>query len=107
MKKFLGTTLAIAALAILGACSSGVEEVSPDAESTIEPGQTETYVEPEVEEPGVMEDADKAVDDMVPAEDKAVDDMAPEVEGTEEFSDEVPADPSLDAPVEGEGDAAN
>lgn len=108
MTKFLGTTLAIAALAILGACSSGVDEVSPDAESTVEPDQTETYVEPATEEPGAMEDADKAADEMAPAEDKSADEMAPEAEGTmEEPSDEAPADSSADAPVEGEGGAAN
>lgn len=108
MKKFLGTTLAVAALAILGACSSGVETTSPDAESTVEPGQTETYVEPATEEPAATDEADKAADEMAPAEDKAADEMAPEAEGKmEEPSDAAPADSSADAPANGEGGTAN
>jgi ABC-type glycerol-3-phosphate transport system substrate-binding protein len=95
MKKFLGTTVAIAALAVLGACSTGVEEqTAPDAGTTVVP-ETETYVEPGTEAPEAMEEPS--------ADDKTGEEMAP-VEGTEgvmeEPSEDVPADATEEAPAE-------
>jgi hypothetical protein len=99
MKKILATTLAIASVAVLGACSNEVEtEATPgvDPAAEVEPGaQIETYVEPGADAVGEEGAADKANDPMAPE-----DATEPALE---EPTDELPADPSAEV----EGDTAN